>query len=90
MTDPLDGVSVLELILAGALIGVIPGMIAQRKGYSFFAWWFLGAMMFIFALPAALILKPNKFTPRPKPLLDKYKTWGSEDEPPAAPKEDPP
>jgi hypothetical protein len=34
MTDQLDGVFVLELILTGALIGVIPGMIAQRKGYT--------------------------------------------------------
>jgi hypothetical protein len=43
-------------------------------------------MMFIFALPAALIVKPNQFRQRPKPVLDKYKTWGPEDEPPPAPK----
>ena len=90
MTDQLDGVLIFELILTGALIGVIPGMIAQRKGHSFFVWWFFGAMVFIFALPAALILKPNKFRPRPKPLLDKYKTWGPQDEPPSAPKENAP
>jgi hypothetical protein len=90
MTNQLDGALILELILTGALIGVIPGMIAQRKGHSFFVWWFFGAMMFIFALPAALILKPNKFKPRPKPLLDKYKTWGPQDEPSAASKENAP
>ena len=92
MTDQLDGVLLLELILTGALIGVIPGMIAQKKGHNFFVWWFFGAMMFIFALPAALIVKPNQFRQRPKPLLDKYKTWDpqDEDEPPPAPKENAP
>jgi hypothetical protein len=63
-------------------------MIAQRKGHSFFVWWFFGAMMFLFALPAALILKPNRFKEPPaRPLIDKYKTWGPEDEPPPALKE---
>jgi hypothetical protein len=91
MTGQLDGVLILEVILTAALMGVIPAMIAQKKGHSFFVWWFFGAMMFIFALPAALILKPNKFRQRPpRPLLDQYKTWGPEDEPPPAPKENAP
>jgi len=82
---------IAEALLTGAPLGVIPGMIAQRKGHSFFAWWFFGAMMFIFALPAALILKPNRFRGRPaRPLADKYKTWGLSDEPPSVPKEDGP
>ena len=86
MTDQLDGVLLLEIILTAALVGVIPALIAQKKGHNFFVWWFFGAMMFIFALPAALIVKPNQFRQRPKPVLDKYKTWGPEDEPPPAPK----
>jgi hypothetical protein len=88
MTDQLDGVLLLELILTGVLIGVIPGMIAQRKGHNFFVWWLFGAMLFLFALPAALILKPNRFRQRPpRPLIDKYRTWGPQDEPPPPPKE---
>lgn len=90
MTDQLDGVLIAEVIFTAALLGVIPGMIAQRKGHSFFTWWFFGAMMFTFALPAALILKPNKFRERPaRPLADN-KTWGPEEEPPPAPKENAP
>jgi hypothetical protein len=90
MSDQLDGVLLLEVILTAAMLGVIPAMVAQRKGHSFFVWWFFGAMLFLFALPAALILKPNKFRQRPpRPLLDRYKTWGPADESPSAPEEDP-
>jgi hypothetical protein len=88
MTNQLDGVLILEVILTGALVGFIPAMIAQRKGHNFFVWWFFGAMAFIFALPAALILKPNRFKERPpRPFIDKYKTWGSTDQPPSAPED---
>jgi len=51
---------------------------------------FFGAMMFVFALPAALIVKPNRFRQRPRPLLDNYSTWGPGDEPPPVPKENAP
>jgi hypothetical protein len=90
MTDQSSSGFILEVILSAAVIGVIPALIAQRKGHSFFVWWFFGAMMFVFALPAALMLKPNRFRQRPKPLLDNYKTWGPEHEPPPAPNEDVP
>ncbi len=91
MTDQSSGGLILEVILSAALLGVIPAMIAQKKGHNFGVWWFFGAMMFIFALPAALILKPNRYQSgkRSKPLTDKYKTWGPEDEPPPAPEEAP-
>jgi hypothetical protein len=90
MTDQSSGGLILEVIAGAALVGVIPAMIAQKKGHNFAAWWFFGAMMFIFALPAALILKPNQHqsSKRSKPLADKYKTWGPEHESRPIPEED--
>lgn len=40
------------------LIGLIPAMIAQKKGHSFVAWWLYGALLFIIALPHALLIRP--------------------------------
>jgi ABC-type polysaccharide/polyol phosphate export permease len=47
-----------ETIAVAVLIGLVPATIARRKGRDFLAWWVLGAMMFVFALPAALLLRP--------------------------------
>lgn len=41
-----------------ALIGLIPASIAHSKGRSFFGWWVYGALLFIIALPHALLAKP--------------------------------
>ncbi|TOF21913.1 hypothetical protein CGJ26_10615 [Vibrio parahaemolyticus] len=50
----------MELIIMAALLGLIPAMIAQSKGRSFGVWWFYGAMIFIIALPHALIMSADK------------------------------
>lgn len=50
----------MEILVIAAVIGCIPAVIAQSKGYSFGAWWFYGAMLFIVALPHSLVLKPNR------------------------------
>ena len=49
------------LIMAGALIllGLIPAIVAYRKGRNFFEWWMFGAGLFVIALPAALMLRPE-------------------------------
>lgn len=39
------------------LLGLIPAVIARRKGRSLALWWFYGATLFIVALPHALVLK---------------------------------
>lgn len=49
-----------ELLVWGAIIGLIPGVIAARKGHSFLGWWFFGALLFIVALPMALLVKRNR------------------------------
>ena len=47
-----------ETFAVAALIGLAPATIARRKGRDFLAWWVFGVMMFVFALPAALLLRP--------------------------------
>ena len=39
----------ISLIIA-AFLGIIPGKIAQKKGHSFWLWWFYGWMLFIVAI----------------------------------------
>jgi hypothetical protein len=50
----------LEFLILAALLGLIPAAIAQSKGKNFVAWWFYGAMLFIVALPHALMMKSDK------------------------------
>jgi hypothetical protein len=50
----------VEILILAALIGLVPAVIAQKKGYSFGLWWFYGAALFIIALPHALIMKPSE------------------------------
>lgn len=52
----------LNLLVLGALIGLIPAAIAHKKGRDFLGWWVFGAALFIVALPAALIMKPDQET----------------------------
>jgi hypothetical protein len=47
-----------EALAVAALIGLVPATIARRKGRDFLAWWFFGTMLFVAALPAALLLRP--------------------------------
>ena len=49
----------MGILVIAVLIGLIPATVAKNKGYSFGGWWFYGAMLFIVALPHALIMKPN-------------------------------
>jgi len=50
----------MEIIIIAVLIGLIPAAIARGKGRSFVAWWIYGALLFIIALPHALIMAPNR------------------------------
>jgi hypothetical protein len=50
----------MAVLIIAALIGLIPASIARGKGRSFGLWWFYGAMLFIVALPHALLLKPDQ------------------------------
>lgn len=49
----------MEVLIIPALLGLIPAVIARGKGKSFGLWWFYGAMIFIIALPHALLAKAD-------------------------------
>ncbi|MDP2179800.1 zinc ribbon domain-containing protein [Methylicorpusculum sp.] len=42
------------------VLGLIPAMIARKKGRSFLEFWFFGALLFIIALPVSLLMRPTK------------------------------
>lgn len=46
-------------LIVCVFLGMIPGMIAKNKGRSFIVWWAYGVILFIPALPHALLLKPD-------------------------------
>jgi hypothetical protein len=50
----------MTVLIICVLIGLIPASIAQAKGRSFVGWWIYGALLFIVALPHALIIKPDQ------------------------------
>lgn len=50
---------VVLLVLAG-ILGIIPAMIASKKGRDAGAWWIYGTLLFIIALPHALLLEPSQ------------------------------
>jgi len=56
----------VSLVIA-AFLGLITGTIASNKGHSFFLWWFFGMLLFIVALPMAILLKPRYTQPVPLP-----------------------
>ncbi|WP_343711187.1 zinc ribbon domain-containing protein [Kosakonia radicincitans] len=49
----------MEFFLLAAVIGVIPALIAQSKGRSFFAWWIYGTLLFIIAFVHSLVIKKD-------------------------------
>jgi len=52
----------MGLLFGAVLLGLIPAMIAKSKGREFALWWIYGALLFIIALPHALLLKPDRTT----------------------------
>lgn len=44
------------ILIAVALLGLIPASIAKGKGHDFVTWWLYGAALFIVALPHSLML----------------------------------
>jgi hypothetical protein len=49
----------VEILFVAILIGLLPAYLAQKKGRSFGLWWIYGALLFIVALPHALLMKPS-------------------------------
>jgi len=50
----------MVLWMCAAALGLIPlAVIARRKGASFLGWWLFGTLLFVLALPMAIIMKPQ-------------------------------
>ena len=47
----------IVFILILWIIGLIPGLIAYKKGRNFYNWWMYGHLLFIVAFPHALLLR---------------------------------
>ena len=58
----------ISLVIA-AFLGLIPANIAKNKGRSFGLWWFYGWMLFIVALPHALLMPDLNGTTHDNTLL---------------------
>jgi len=63
----------MEVFIGAVLIGLIPAAIARSKGRSFGLWWLYGALLFIVALPHALIMAADKKTLEEKQLSEGMK-----------------
>jgi hypothetical protein len=50
----------VAILLLLVLIGVVPGVIAAKKGRSFFGWWLFGVALFVVALPMAILISPSE------------------------------
>lgn len=58
------------MLLLAIVLGLIPAAIAQSKGRSFFGFWVYGALLFIVALPHALLAKTNVSAVEARQLSD--------------------
>ena len=43
-------VEVLFILIVAAILGLIPAIMAQKKGYSFGLWWAYGGLLFLVAI----------------------------------------
>lgn len=66
----------MEILVLAVLLGLIPAYIAKQKGYSFGDYWIFGTLLFVVALPVALLRKPNPDTRRQCPHC---RTWIARD-----------
>lgn len=49
-----------DLLVLAVILGLIPAVVARRKGHGFFTWWIFGAALLIVALPMALLVKDKR------------------------------
>lgn len=47
----------VEFLLIAIILGLIPALIAQSKGRSFFGWWIYGTLIFIVAFVHSLVIR---------------------------------
>jgi len=59
----------IVILIIASFIGLAPASIARRKGRNFVLWWIYGSLIFLIALPHALLIRANQnaFEPAPSP-----------------------
>jgi hypothetical protein len=50
----------MEMLFMAIFLGLLPGYIAHSKGKSFALWWTYGSLLFLIALPHALLTKKDQ------------------------------
>lgn len=60
----------MEILISAIVLGLVPAFIATSKGKNFMLWWLYGAMIFIAALPHALLTKADAKTLEVEALAD--------------------
>lgn len=50
----------LDVVLVGLIIGLLPAWIAQRKGQGFWTFYVFGVLLWIVAMPVALLMKDRR------------------------------
>ena len=59
----MDVAWILLALAAAALLGLVPATIARRKGRSFGWWWIFGALTWIVAMVAVLLVSDTRTAP---------------------------
>lgn len=49
----------MEILFVALILGLIPALIARKKGRNFFGWYIYGTLIFIVALVHSLVAKEN-------------------------------
>ncbi len=57
----------MSVAVVACLLGIIPGVIASKKGHSGALWWVFGSLLFIVALPSSLLMAPAERSHRQCP-----------------------
>ena len=57
----------MTYLLAALVLGLLPAAVAHSKGHPFITWWIFGTVLFLVALPIAVVMRPNEDAQRECP-----------------------
>lgn len=50
----------MEFFVIAVLLGLIPAAVARGKGRNFGIWWLFGTLLFVVALPVAIVMAEDQ------------------------------
>lgn len=56
----MDILWIVLVVVVAATLGLVPAFIARRKGRSFVAWWVFGAITWLIAMVAVLLVEDKR------------------------------